>query len=203
MGSYAISLGSGIKAGNYAVSYTSGNLTIGQRPITLAANAVSKTYGNVDPSLSVAITAGSLGSATVSDTLADVTGTITRAAGENVGSYAISLGAGTKAANYAISFTPGVLTITGNNNPYYGITEYPEGLEPETLRRQKSGSPQGDEQTFSHTMTPEDGDEGDLFLRPSEVKKAKAKRRSALMIIDGGVKLPSDVHQYFYQQNSK
>ena len=52
-------------------------------------------------------------------------------------------------------------------------------------------------------MTPEEGDEGDLFLRPSDVKKAKAKPRSALTIVDGGVKLPSDVRQYFYQQTSK
>jgi hypothetical protein len=203
VGSYAISLGSGIKAGNYAISYTSGNLTIGRRAISLTANAASKNLGNIDPALSVSITAGSLGSATVSDTLANVTGTLTRAPGENAGNYAISLGSGSKAANYTISFTPGALTIRGNSKPYCGITEYPEGLEPETLLRPKSASDDGDEQILAHIMTPEEGDEGDLFLRPSDVKKAKAKPRSALTIIDGGVKLPSDVRQYFYQQTSK
>ena len=203
VGSYAISLGSGTKAGNYAISYTSGNLTIGRRAISLTANAASKNLGNIDPTLSVSITAGSLGSTTVSDTLANVTGTLTRAPGENAGNYAIALGSGSKAANYTISFTPGALTIRGNSKPYCGITEYPEGLEPETLLRPKSTSDDGDEQILAHIMTPEEGDEGDLFLRPSDVKKAKAKPRSALTIIDGGVKLPSDVRQYFYQQTSK
>ncbi|MGI9110367.1 MAG: hypothetical protein ACR2KA_10155, partial [Opitutales bacterium] len=95
------------------------------------------------------------------------------------------------------------LSIIGNINPYYGVTEYPQGFEPEILLRPKPGSERVDEQTLSQTLTPEEGDEGDLFLRPSEVKKAKAKPRSALLIIDGGVRLPSDVRQYFYQQTSK
>ena len=40
----------------------------------------------------------------MTDTLSQVTGTLSRDAGENVGNYNIVLGSGTKAANYAITF---------------------------------------------------------------------------------------------------
>jgi ABC-type Fe3+ transport system substrate-binding protein len=107
VGSYDVTLGTGTKAGNYAITFVADNnaLTIGQRAITLVADAVSKTYGDADPTLSASISAGSLGSVAVSDTLADVTGTLGREAGENVGSYDVNLGTGTKAGNYAITFT--------------------------------------------------------------------------------------------------
>ncbi len=203
VGAYAISLGSGSKASNYAISFAPAMLTIGQRAISLAANAASKTYGNPDPLLSASVTAGSLGSATVSDTITDVTGNLTRVAGESIGSYAISLGSGAKASNYAISFAPGVFSITGNRAPYYGLTEYPEAFEAETLSRIRSYDDTDHESPLSHVMSPEEGEEGDLFLRPGDVRRAKAKPRSSLTIIDGGVRLPSGVRQYFYQQTSK
>jgi autotransporter-associated beta strand protein len=97
---------------NYAIEFVSANFSISQRPITLAATAVGKIYGNSDPTLSVTIASGSLGSTSVSDTLADVTGTISREVGNNVGTYAIALGVGTKANNYAITYTPALLTIS-------------------------------------------------------------------------------------------
>ncbi len=105
---YAINQGD-VANSNYAISYTGANFAIEQRAITLAATATGKTYGNVDPTLAVSISGGSLGNATVSDTLADVTGTLSREAGENVGSYDIALGSGAKAANYAITY------VTDNN----------------------------------------------------------------------------------------
>jgi hypothetical protein len=80
----------------------------------LAATAVNKTYGNADPALAASITSGSLGSVTVSDTLADVTGTLTRTAGENVGSYDVALGTGSKAGNYAITYATNNQALTIN-----------------------------------------------------------------------------------------
>jgi hypothetical protein len=127
VGSYDVALGTGSKAGNYAITYATNNqaLTIDQRAITLAATAVNKTYGNADPTLAASITAGSLGSMTVSDTLADVTGTLSRTAGENVGSYDVALGTGSKAGNYAITYAtnnqaltidPRAIVLTGQMN---------------------------------------------------------------------------------------
>jgi hypothetical protein len=109
VGDYAIALNTlaindGNSGNNYAVTYSGANLTIGQRAITLAASAITKYYASTEPALSVSITGGSLGSVTVNDTLADVTGTLTRESGEAVGTYDIALGTGAKAANYAITF---------------------------------------------------------------------------------------------------
>jgi hypothetical protein len=112
VGNYPISLGSGSKAANYDVFFVPANLTIGRRAVSLTAQAATKTYGDADPSMVATITAGSLGSVTVSDSLTDLTGTLTRAIGESVGSYAISLGLGTKASNYDIFVAPADLTIT-------------------------------------------------------------------------------------------
>jgi len=100
--------------GNYAISYTGANMTIAQRAITLAADAVSKIYGEADPTFSVRIVSGSLATEAVSDTLSEVTGTLVREAGNNVGAYDVALGAGSKAGNYAITFNADndALTIT-------------------------------------------------------------------------------------------
>jgi filamentous hemagglutinin family protein len=131
VGGYAIGQGSLTDAnnGNYTLTYVGDNFAISQRPITLAAVVDSKTYGNADPALAVAITGGSLGSATVADTLFDVSGTLSRQAGETVagGPYDINLGSGatvgTRAGNYAISFvadndalsiTPRPVTVTAD-----------------------------------------------------------------------------------------
>jgi filamentous hemagglutinin family protein len=113
VGTHVIGQGT-LANGNYTISYTGANMTIAQRAITLAADAVSRIYGETDPSLSVRIVSGSLGSASVSDTLSEVTGTLSREAGSNVGSYDVALGTGSKAGNYAITFNADndALTIT-------------------------------------------------------------------------------------------
>lgn len=127
VGRYDVALGAGTKASNYAITFAANNqaLTIDPRPITIAANNQHKIYGNADPALTASITAGSLASVTVTDTLSDVTGTLSRTAGENAGSYDVALGAGTKASNYAITFAannqaltidPRPLSITGQMN---------------------------------------------------------------------------------------
>ncbi len=116
-GPYAISQGTTLANSDYAITFTGNVLAINQRPITLTATAASKIYGEVDPSLAVSVTGGSLASVTQSDTLANVTGTLSREAGNNVGSYDIALGAGSKASNYAISFATDNNAITINRRP--------------------------------------------------------------------------------------
>ncbi|MDI1247445.1 MAG: MBG domain-containing protein, partial [Lacunisphaera sp.] len=138
-GPYQIGLGTLAANPNYTLTYTGDALTITPRPITLTPNSTTKGYGASDPALSVLITAGTLGSTTVSDSLADVTGTLSRQAGPNVGLYDVLLGTGSRAANYTITFasdnnafaiTPATLTyvanaasrLVGGSNPAFSGT---------------------------------------------------------------------------------
>ena len=69
--------------------------------LTVTANAKTKVYGSADPALTYQASGFQLG-----DTAASVlTGGLTRAAGEHVGSYAISQGSLTADSDYTISFT--------------------------------------------------------------------------------------------------
>jgi len=88
---------------NYAVTFTGANLVITAKPITVTANAQTKVYGDADPALTY-VTVGLVGS----DVLA---GTLSRATGEIVGTYAISLGTLAN-PNYAITFVGANLVIT-------------------------------------------------------------------------------------------
>ena len=44
--------------GNYALNYASADLTIGQRALTVTADAKSRAYGDVDPALTYQVTTG-------------------------------------------------------------------------------------------------------------------------------------------------
>jgi hypothetical protein len=116
IGNYAINQGS-LANNNYTINYSSNNLIINPRPITLNAITTSKIYGEPDPKLAVDITSGNLGSVTVSDALTDITGTLIRQAGNIVGSYDISLGSGKKASNYAVTFATDNNAFSINQRP--------------------------------------------------------------------------------------
>ncbi len=105
VGSYAINQGSVALNANYALTYVSDNLTIGQRAIEITADAQSKTYGDADPALTYQITSGTLAGSDA------IIGTLERATGEDVGTYAINQGTLSINANYAISFVSDDLTI--------------------------------------------------------------------------------------------
>ena len=81
------------------------NLAINAKPITVTADAKSKTYGDGDPALTSQVTSGSL---VGSDAL---TGNLTRVAGENVGSYAIQQGTLTAGGNYTLTYVGANLVI--------------------------------------------------------------------------------------------
>jgi len=53
VGTYDILLGSGLKAGNYNITYVTDNnsFSITKRPVNISANALSKIYGEADPAL--------------------------------------------------------------------------------------------------------------------------------------------------------
>ena len=104
VGSYTIDA-SALSNGNYLVTANNGTLSISQRPITVKADALSKTYGDADPTLTWQVTAGSL---VAGDTLS---GVLTRTAGENVGRYTIDASALSN-GNYLVTASNGTLSIS-------------------------------------------------------------------------------------------
>ncbi|MGL1889332.1 MAG: hypothetical protein OCD76_22650, partial [Reichenbachiella sp.] len=59
-GAYVVNVETVSAGANYNLSFTSGDLTITQKSITITADAVSKVYGEADPSLTYQITTGTL-----------------------------------------------------------------------------------------------------------------------------------------------
>ncbi|MCF6212609.1 MAG: Ig-like domain-containing protein [Flavobacteriaceae bacterium] len=76
------------------------------KAITIAADAKTKIYGQSDPPLTYQITTGNL------ETGDNITGSLTRATGEDVNSYAISQGTLTAGSNYNITYVSANLAIT-------------------------------------------------------------------------------------------
>ena len=107
VGSYLITSG-GLTSGNYTISFNTGTLTITKAALSVTADAKTKTYGSADPAFTVTYAGLANG-----DTAASLGGTLslTRAAGENVGSYVITP-SGLTGGNYNITFNTGALTIS-------------------------------------------------------------------------------------------
>ena len=132
VGAYLITQGTVADLLGYTINFTNGTLTLAARPITLAAVAgQSKVYGAADPGFTETITSGSVA---FTNTL---TGAQTRAAGEDVGSYALAQGTLTVSddnggANYDITYisenfdiTQRLITITADagQNKIYGASD--------------------------------------------------------------------------------
>ncbi len=79
--------------------------TVSAKPITVTAAAKTKVYGASDPSLSYTHSPALLGSDTF-------TGSITRGAGENVGTYSILVGSLSLPSNYQLIYVGDTLTVT-------------------------------------------------------------------------------------------
>ena len=103
-GNYIISPNGLVSNQQYLISYADGALNIAKADITITANAQTKAYGDADPELTYQVISGNL---IAGDSLS---GTMTRTAGEDVGSYTISAGALTN-DNYLISTNNGILKI--------------------------------------------------------------------------------------------
>ena len=118
VGSYAIQQGT-LANSNYAITYAGAQLAITARPITVTAAAQTKVYGAADPTLTYTLEANSSGRGLVDGD--SFTGTLARAAGTQVGSYAI--GKSTLAnGNYAITYTAADLVITPKTLTLAGST---------------------------------------------------------------------------------
>lgn len=81
------------------------SFAIAQRAIGVTANALGKTYGAPDPTLTYVVGPGSLVGTDA------FSGSLTRASGENAGTYAIAQGTLTAGSNYALTFTGATFTI--------------------------------------------------------------------------------------------
>jgi hypothetical protein len=105
VGSYAIQQGTLTAGNNYDLNFVGANLEIGRRALTVTADAKSKVYGDADPELTYRLTSGSL----VGDD--QLSGSLARQSGDDVGSYAIQQGTLTAGNNYDLNFVESNLEI--------------------------------------------------------------------------------------------
>ena len=106
VGTYAITQGNLALSTNYSLTFVGANLVITARPITVTADAQTKMYGNNDPALTYKVTMGTL---VTGDSF---TGALSRAAGNSVGTYAITQGTLALSGNYALTYAGAIFTIT-------------------------------------------------------------------------------------------
>ena len=93
---------------NYKVTVTDAKLTITKKAITVTADNKEKAYGEEDPELTFSVPEGALA---YDDTSDDLHITLSRAAGEDVGVYAITGSASEECRNYDVTVTQGSFTI--------------------------------------------------------------------------------------------
>ena len=91
-------------AGGDTAEHELTGLTIAPCPVTVTPNAKSKAYGQSDPALTYTVSGLASGDS--------LTGELSRAEGENAGSYAIKQGTLTASSNYTLTFVDNInLTI--------------------------------------------------------------------------------------------
>lgn len=103
---------------NFAFTVEEGSITVTPAPLTVRANNAARLYGAANPAFTSTVTGLKL-----TDTLADVlsAAAVATAAGltSNVGGYAITASGTARTNNYAITFTPGTLTV--NKAPLFVV----------------------------------------------------------------------------------
>ena len=107
---YAINQGTLTLPGYYTIKYEKADLTITARPITVAAEAKTKMFGESDPDLTYKVTSGSFAFGE------DCTGALDRLDGENIGTYPINQGTLALTGNYALTFVGADFTITAKTS---------------------------------------------------------------------------------------
>ena len=109
VGSYVITA-SGAASANYAITYSSGSLTVTPAALTIGAVNKSKVYGAAMPTLTASYS-GFVNGDTVASLTTQPTLSTTATAASSVGSYVITA-SGAASANYAITYSSGSLTVT-------------------------------------------------------------------------------------------
>lgn len=109
----------------YDITFVAGSLTINSAALTVTANNQSMTSGAAVPPLTYTITNGTLYG---SDSLTGMLATAATSASA-AGSYAITQGTLAASANYALTYLPGTLTVTGNSQPSHQPSFQPAFIE--------------------------------------------------------------------------
>lgn len=94
---------------NYEITYTGAYLSIEALAVTVTADAISKTYGDVDPELTY-VSEPAVGTELANGEVISYTGELSREAGEDVGAYAIDINT-LENSNYTISYTSAFFSI--------------------------------------------------------------------------------------------
>ena len=108
VGAYGITQGTLAASSNYALNYAAANLTVGQRAITVTADAKSRAYGDANPALTYQVGGSGLVNG---DTLSGALAT-SATTSSNVGTYGITQGTLAASGNYALNYTGANLTVT-------------------------------------------------------------------------------------------
>ena len=106
-GRYTVSV-SGLTSGNYDIRYADGELVVGRRLLTVAADDAVRLVGVANPALTYRVVAGGLVGNDRIDGRLDTAATPASAAG----TYAITLGSLAVGDNYDLRFLPGTLTVS-------------------------------------------------------------------------------------------
>jgi hypothetical protein len=116
IGEYAITGTS--TATDLEVTFEDGKLTVNPAALTVTANAKSKVYGADDPALTYVATGLVNGDV--------LTGSLTRAEGDAVGTYAITQGTLAASSNYTLAFNGANFTITAKavTTPTIELSQY-------------------------------------------------------------------------------
>jgi hypothetical protein len=147
---------------NYEITYTNGTLEVTKKPLTIMADIKLKAYGEDDPALTY--TSEGL----INDDV--ITGSLTREAGEDVGTYAIYQGGVTAGTNYAITYIGANLTINkkgltvtaANNTITYGDAPAANGVTFEGFVNSETASVLGGTLDYDYSYT-QYGDVGSTY----------------------------------------
>ena len=141
VGDYSVTA-SGKTSTKYEIVYVDGMLTINQANLTIKANAgQSKVLGTSDPTLTYTLTAGTL---LFGDQL---TGTLSRDAGETAGAYAINQNTLSAGSNYLITYTSDSFVINAPVSPTFiaqSVFVSPTGRENAAVLTMPAGVQPGD-----------------------------------------------------------
>ena len=152
-GTYPITVTLGINP-NYQITTTNANFTINKKAATVAADSLGKTYGDADPELTATVTGSVAGDA--------IAYTLSRAAGDTVGTYAISVTLDNN-PNYEVTTTDAVFTITKRAATVVADTlDKTYGDADPALTATITGIVEGD--TIAYTLSREPGDTVSTYL---------------------------------------
>ena len=97
---------SGLSGSNYAITFSTGVLTVIRKSLSVTADDKNKLYRDADPAFTATVV-GLVGT----DTEELITYTLSRAVGEDVGEYVVTASGEAEQGNYLVSYYTGTLTI--------------------------------------------------------------------------------------------